>query len=80
MNNFHGLIWEFSKHTDRVNYLDVTMELSDGQIKFALFEKNLNLYLYIPPLSAHPPSVLAGLVLGNCHHIYTLVSEKADQR
>ena len=65
---------------NRVNYLDVTIYIENGLISFDLFEKTLNLYLYIPPLSAHPPGVLAGLILGNCHHINTLVSKLEDQR
>ena len=44
-----------------------------------LFEKSLNLYLYIPPHSAHPPGVLTGLVIGNCHRIHTLCSVEKDK-
>ena len=80
MNNYHGLTWEFSERTDKVDYLDVTISINNGKTTFDLYEKSLNLYLYIPPLSAHPPGVLSGLVLGNCHRIYTLVSKPEDQR
>ena len=80
MNNYHGLTWEFSKRTDKVDYLNVTISINNNKITFDLYKKSLNLYLYIPPLSAHPPGVLSGLVLGNCHRIYTLVSKPKDQR
>ena len=80
MNNFHGLTWEFSERQTTVDYLDVTVSIYEGKIHFDLFEKALNLYLYIPPLSAHPPGVLTGMVMGNCHRIYSLVSNTDDQR
>ena len=31
-------------------------------------------------MSSHPPGVLLGLVLGHCHRIYTLVSDKTKRR
>jgi hypothetical protein len=81
MNNYHGLQWEFGPRSPTVNYLDLTITItSENRIETDLFEKALNLYLYIPPLSAHPPGVLSGLVLGNCHRIYTLVTSPARQR
>ena len=38
----------------------------------------MNLYLYIPPHSAHPPVVLTGLVSGNLLRIHSLYSERGD--
>ena len=79
MNNFHGLTWEFSEQQTTADYLDVTILIHKGNIKFNLFQKQLNLYLYIPPLSAHPPGVLTSMLMGNCHRIYTLVSDVNDR-
>ena len=79
-NNYHRLTWEFSERTNKVNYLDVTISINNRKVNFDLFAKALNLYLCIPPLSAHPPGVISGIVLGNCHRIYTLVSNPEDQQ
>ena len=78
ITGFHGLEWIFSNRVTSVNYLDLTISIRDNKIHTTLFEKELNLYLFIPPHSAHPPGVLTGLVLGNCHRIHTLCSDKAD--
>ena len=78
MHNYHGIKWEFSSLTPTVNFLDITISIRDGQIATTLYEKALNLYLYISPHSCHPPGVLTGLVLGNCHRIYSLCSSKSD--
>ena len=40
----------------------------------------MNLYLYIPPHSAHPPGVLLGLIYGNISRIYNLCSEDNDKK
>ena len=79
MNNFHRLTWDFSEQQTTVDYLNVTILIHKGNINFNLFEKQLNLYLYIPPLSAQPPRVLTGMVMDNCHRIYTLVSDADDR-
>jgi hypothetical protein len=70
-----GLEWEFSELTNQVDFMDLTISLNEkNQVETTLYEKALNLYLYIPPHSAHPPGVLNGLVLGNIHRMFTLCS------
>ena len=44
--------------------LDLTIEINDdGQIKHTTYQKQLNLYAYVPRTSAHPPGMLCGLVI-----------------
>eukprot|EP00956_Cyclotella_meneghiniana_P022967 scaffold44041_cov59-Cyclotella_meneghiniana.AAC.1 len=55
MNIYAGLRWDFvgpSKSIDFMN-LNYYFIIDNGRFKFALFKKPLNLYLYIPPDSAH---------------------------
>ena len=80
INDYHGLKWIFSPRCKKVNFLDITISIRNGNLLHTtLFEKSLNLYLYIPPHSAHPPGVLTGLVIGNCHRMHTLCSDSADK-
>ncbi len=58
--------------------MDIILTIKNNRITTDLYKKNLNLYLYILPHSAHPLGVLTRLVLGNCYHIYTLCSEPSD--
>eukprot|EP00957_Ditylum_brightwellii_P109080 8321182-Ditylum_brightwellii.AAC.1 len=53
-----------------------TITIKDGKITTKLYEKSLNLYLYIPPHSAHPPGVLNEIIFGQIHCIFTLCSER----
>ena len=48
----------------------------------SLREREMNLYLYIPPHSAHPPGVLLGLVFGMVFRIHTttLCSDPLDAK
>ena len=78
MNDHYGLKWTFSERTNTVDFLDITISIRGTHLHTTLFEKLLNLYLFIPPHSAHPPGVLNGLVLGNCHRIYSLCSDATD--
>ena len=78
MNECPGLTWIFSKRATKVDFMDLTISLVNNRITTTLYEKELNLHLYIPPHSAHPPGVLSGLVMGNLYRIYTLCSEQAD--
>jgi hypothetical protein len=47
-------------------------------ICFTLYEKPLNLYLYLPPSSAHPPGVLTGLIYGMIRRAYRLTTDPND--
>ena len=79
IDKYHGLKWIFSPRCEQVDFLDITVSIVHERIHTTLFEKDLNLYLYIPPHSAHPPGVLTGLVIGNCHRIHTLCSDSTDK-
>jgi hypothetical protein len=52
--------------------------LSMENLETTLFEKAMNLYLYIPPHSAHPRGVFTGLIFGQILRICRLCSKKRD--
>ena len=79
MNNFPGLTWEFEDPSDKVNFMDLTITTQNGHISTSLFEKPINLHLYIPPHSAHPPGLLPGIVHGTLFRIFTLCSDHDDR-
>jgi hypothetical protein len=45
-------------------FLDLNKQLNGSSIVTSTFQKMMNLYLYIPPLSAHPPNCFKGLIVG----------------
>ena len=47
-----------------VDFLDLTIQNSNTKLTTATFQKDMNLFLYIPPASAHPRST----ILGNLQH------------
>jgi len=72
--NGTSLEWEVNQPTNQVHYLDLTLTITNGLIESTLYEKLLSLYLYLPPGSAHPPSVLKGLIAGSLLCIIQLTS------
>ena len=70
MQDYYGLEWIFEEISKKVNYMDMTILIHEGWIVTSIYEKAMNLYLYIPPHSAHPPGVLNGLVSGNILRIH----------
>ena len=78
LNDFHNLEWETSPRSTSVDFLDLTISIRNHSIHTTLYSKPLNLYLYIPPRSAHPPGVLTGLIYGIIHRTFTLCSDPAD--
>jgi hypothetical protein len=63
VNSFGSLRWTFTELSREMDYLDVTIRLDEtNSLRTVLYEKPLNLYLYLPPHSAHPPGVLTGLI------------------
>jgi hypothetical protein len=73
--SFGTLQWTFTEPSLQVDYLDITIRINPlGKIHRTLFEKPLNLYLYLPPHSAHLPGVLTGLIYGMIRRVYRLTS------
>ena len=76
---WHGLEWTISPRSARCNFMDLALTISPtGNIETNLFEKSQNLYLYIPPGSAHPKAMIKGLVFGNTLRIMRLCSHEDD--
>ena len=80
MNAFPGLTWEFSERAKSIAFMDMTISINNSnKIETTLFEKRLNLHLYIPAHSVHPPGLLPGIVYGTLFRIITLCSDEDDQ-
>ena len=58
--------------------MDMTIATREDWIITSLYEKAMNLYLYIPPQSAHPLGVLTVLVSGNILRIHSLCRKQED--
>jgi hypothetical protein len=65
MNEWGKLRWIVSDRTTSVDFLDLNLTINNGRILTRTFQKSMNLYLYIPPISAHPTSCFKGLIVGN---------------
>ena len=79
MNNHPGLTWEFNTPINKVDFMDLTISITNGHISSSLFERPLNLHLYIPPHSAHPPRLLPGIVHSTLFRIFILCSDHNDR-
>jgi hypothetical protein len=77
---FGKLVWDVSERSLTVNFLNLRLSLLPfGGIKTSnLYEKALNLHLYLSPLSAHPPGLLPGVIHGMLYRIILLTSDRAD--
>jgi hypothetical protein len=64
VNAWGSLTWIISPLTTQVDFLGITFSLQNGHMNYTLYAKALNLYLYLPPHSAHPLGVLKGMVYG----------------
>ena len=79
MNNFGLLKWIVEELSDEVNFLDLTITIDPSRkIVTKTFVKPLNLHLYIPPSSAHPPGMLRGLIFGTLRRYWMQNSRVAD--
>jgi hypothetical protein len=64
LNSWRNLKWKVDQLSHRTTFLDLNVSIQNSTITFSKYQKPLNLYLYLPPLSAHPPSCLKGLIKG----------------
>jgi hypothetical protein len=68
------LTWEVQERTDKVNFLDLWISFPNGKLQTSIYEKPMNLYLYLPPKSAHSPGVLHGTVIGTIYRYWRLIT------
>ena len=65
VNNFGILTWEFEQElVTSVDFLDLTITIKGGQLETRTYQKPMNLYLYLPPSSAHSPGVIKSTIFG----------------
>jgi len=64
LNKWGRLKWKIEQPSLQTVFLDLNIQLKNQEIITSTYQKAMNLYLYIPPLSAHPPSCLKGLIAG----------------
>jgi hypothetical protein len=66
LQGFGRLVWICSDLSSSVIFLDLTLSfVAENTITSCTYQKQLNLYLYIPPTSAHPSSCFTGKNVGN---------------
>jgi len=78
LNLWHGLEWTVSPLSLSVQFLDLVISIVDGSVVCSLYQKPMNLHLYIPPRSAHPPGVLFGLIAGWIYRSFSLCTKRSD--
>jgi hypothetical protein len=77
LNGWGNLKWIIDDPKKHTIFLDLSIELTGSTINTRTHQKDLNLHLYIPPNSAHPPSCLKGLISGEMRR-YWLQNNQQD--
>jgi hypothetical protein len=75
---FGSLKWNVEPLTKSTTFLDITITIKDRQLTTATYQKPLNLYLYIPHLSAQPSSCFKGLITGELYCYWWQNTEKKN--
>lgn len=58
-NIWGKLKWTTTGHVDKLELLDLTVSINKVNIlEFKTYHKPMNMHLYIPPNSAHPPDTI----------------------
>jgi hypothetical protein len=74
-NNFGTLTWEFEPPSQHATFLDLNISIENHSIAISLHEKALNLHLYIPSHSCHPPGILRSLIFGRVLHAFRITRD-----
>jgi hypothetical protein len=61
LNSFGLLRWDIDEPSSSIDYLDLTITIKDRRIITRTYQKEMNLYQYLPPHSSHPLSTLRGM-------------------
>jgi len=63
LNSFGTLQWKTDTPSTSVAFLDLQITLKHGKIHTATYQKPMNLFLYLPSLSAHRPNSINRLII-----------------
>jgi hypothetical protein len=78
LDQFGQLCWNLEDRTTSTNFLDLQINIINDKIQTKTFQKELKLYLYIPPTSAHPSSYFKGLITGELICYWTQNTQEKD--
>jgi len=78
LNQFGKLQWNIEEPVYSTTFLDLTLTIQGHKIVSSTFQKPMNLYLYIPPLSAHPSSCFKGFITGEILRYWNQNSREED--
>jgi hypothetical protein len=60
-----NIVWEITGTGRSVNFLDLTISITaSGRLDWTMFRKPMNLYMYTPMASSHPPAVFKSIIRG----------------
>jgi hypothetical protein len=77
-NNFGILTWEFEEPSQSVAFLDLFITIEQNKITTKTYQKVMNLYQYIPPMSAHPPNMIRGIIYSLMRNYYRQNTREKD--
>jgi hypothetical protein len=82
MNNYGTLKWTCNDGlVDTLIFLDITVTIdANRKLVFKTFQKPMNLYLYIPPTSAHSTNLLKGLISDDYVYFATMLAKRLIAR
>lgn len=78
LQTFGLLRWDISKLSTSVTFLDLNITIEHNEIKTATYQKEMNLYLYLPGSSAHPNGTIKGTIYGQMLSYYENNSRYED--
>jgi hypothetical protein len=70
LNNWGSLEWKIEDPTEHTTFLDLNINVEKSSLTFSTYQKPLNLYLYLPPLSAHLLNRRKGLIKGEMQRVW----------
>jgi len=80
LNSWGSLQWKVEELSIQTVFLDLEISLQGNTVTTRTYQKDMNLYLYIPPMSAHPPSCFKGLMTGEVQRYWLQNSPEDFQR
>lgn len=72
------LQWTITDISKKTIFLDLDITLQGNLFYIKIYEKELDLHLYIPPHSCHSPGVLKGFIFGSIHRAKNLFTNPQD--